>query len=78
MVKVSNLPNGIAARTPACVTNLSITRSGAMLRNGLEGANAQPAYFHKPQPTPEYGRSTQVHTSLNSPPRVGLLRMTVW
>ena len=43
---VDNLPNGIAAHTPACVTNLAITTSGTMLLNGLESTNAQPAYFH--------------------------------
>jgi hypothetical protein len=51
-VKVSNLPNGIAAYSPANVANLAITQSGTMLSNGLESSNAQPAYFHKPQLNP--------------------------
>jgi len=45
-VKDNNLPNGIAASTPACVTNLAITTSGTMLKNGLRSSNVLPAYFH--------------------------------
>jgi hypothetical protein len=41
-----NLPNGIAARTLANVTNFAITSSGTMLLNGIESTSAQPAYFH--------------------------------
>jgi hypothetical protein len=41
-----NLPNGIATRTLANVTNFAITSSGTMLLNGIESTSAQPAYFH--------------------------------
>ena len=35
-----------------------------MLRNGLESSNAQPAYFHKPQPNPAY-RCAEQRSSLD-------------
>src|ERR1035438_5284679 len=51
--EAGNLLNGIAALTRTSVTNVAITKPGTMLRSGLSSTNAQPAYFHTPQPNPD-------------------------
>ncbi len=75
--EAGNLLNGIAADASAGVTNLAITTSGTMLKNGLESSNVHPACFHEPQPNTAYAALCPFIFGRYLPHRVGLLRMTV-